>query len=199
MRHQVYCCFCLVAKSCPTLCYPVYCSSPGSSVHGISQARILEGVAISFSRGSSWPRDRTCIFSLPGRYFTLEPPRKPTWSLLEKLFFKKKKKAHCFQKCCRWPPGSHHVRSSDGTLYILMWQLFYFFLVASVLSCWPGNKPASSALEGRFLTAGSPGQSVSLEYLAWITGSKPLLLHGNSLSIMIVFDNVQDRKDFDLL
>ena len=87
MRHQVYCCFCLVTKSSPTLCYPMYCSSSGSSVHGISQARILEGVAISFSRGSSWPRDRTCIFSLPGRYFTLEPPRKPTWSLLEKLFF----------------------------------------------------------------------------------------------------------------
>ena len=37
---------------------------PGSSVHGISQARILEWVAISFSRGSSWPRDRTCVFCL---------------------------------------------------------------------------------------------------------------------------------------
>ena len=39
-----------VAQSCPTLCYPVYCSPPGSSVHGIFQARIMEWVAISFSR-----------------------------------------------------------------------------------------------------------------------------------------------------
>ena len=46
----------LVAKSCPTLVTPVDCSPPGSSVQGISQARILEWVAISFSKGSSWPR-----------------------------------------------------------------------------------------------------------------------------------------------
>ena len=49
---------CLVAKSCLTFCDPVDCSPPGSSVHEISQARILEWVAISFSRGSSWPRVR---------------------------------------------------------------------------------------------------------------------------------------------
>ena len=46
---------CLVAQSCPTLCDPVDCSPPGFSAHGILQARILEWVAISFSRGSSWP------------------------------------------------------------------------------------------------------------------------------------------------
>ena len=44
---------CSVAKSCPTLCHPMDCSPPGSAVHGILQARILEWVAISFSRGSS--------------------------------------------------------------------------------------------------------------------------------------------------
>ena len=55
------CCCCLFAKSCPTLCDPMDCSSPGSSVQGISQARILEWVAISFSRGSSQSRDRTCV------------------------------------------------------------------------------------------------------------------------------------------
>ena len=49
------------AQSCPTLCDPLNCSLPGSSIHGILQARILEWVAISFSRGSSWPRDSTCI------------------------------------------------------------------------------------------------------------------------------------------
>ena len=47
----------LVAQSCPTLCNPVDCSPPGFPVHGILQARILEWVTISFSRGSSRPRD----------------------------------------------------------------------------------------------------------------------------------------------
>jgi len=42
-----------VTQSCPTLCDPIDCSLPGSSVHGILQARILKWVAISFSRGSS--------------------------------------------------------------------------------------------------------------------------------------------------
>ena len=52
-------CCCLVAKSCRTLCNPVDCSLPASSVHGIFQARMFEWVAISSSRGSSHPRDRT--------------------------------------------------------------------------------------------------------------------------------------------
>ena len=47
-------CECSVTKSCLTLCYPMGCSTPGSFVPGISQARILEWIAISFSRGSSW-------------------------------------------------------------------------------------------------------------------------------------------------
>ena len=46
---------------CPTLCNPMDCSPPDSPVHGMSQARILEWDAISFSRASSQPRDRTCI------------------------------------------------------------------------------------------------------------------------------------------
>ena len=56
----LYCCCCLIAKLCLTLCDPTDCS-PGSSVHGISQARILEWVAIFSSRGSSRPRDWTCV------------------------------------------------------------------------------------------------------------------------------------------
>ena len=54
----------LVVQSCPTLCNPMDCNPPGSSVHGILQARILEWVAISFSRRSSWPRVSciACIF-----------------------------------------------------------------------------------------------------------------------------------------
>ena len=62
-------CCCLVTKSCPTLCNPIDCSPPGSSVHGISQARTLEWVAISFSRWSSRPRDRTQVSHIVGRHF----------------------------------------------------------------------------------------------------------------------------------
>ena len=61
----------LVAKSCLTLCDPMGCSPLGSSIHGISQARILEWVAISFSRESSQPRDRTRVSGIPGRCFNL--------------------------------------------------------------------------------------------------------------------------------
>ena len=60
-----------VAQSCPTLCDPMDCSLPGSSVHGIFQTRVLEWVAISFSRGSSQPRDRTQVSCIPGRRFTI--------------------------------------------------------------------------------------------------------------------------------
>ena len=56
-----YMCACSVAWPCPTLCDPGDYSPPGSSVHGVSQARILEWVAISYSRGSSQPRDQTHI------------------------------------------------------------------------------------------------------------------------------------------
>ena len=55
--------FSLVAQSCLTLCNPTDCSLPGSSVHGVFQARILEWVAVSHSRGSSLPRDGTlCLW-----------------------------------------------------------------------------------------------------------------------------------------
>ena len=52
------------AQSYLTLWDPMDCSPPGSSIHGISQARILEWIAIPFSRGSSWPRDQTHVFSI---------------------------------------------------------------------------------------------------------------------------------------
>ena len=77
--HVIYCC--LVAKSCPTLCDPMDCGLPDSSVHGISQARILEWVAISFSRG---PGDWTHIcaeltsLALTDELFTVDPPGKST-------------------------------------------------------------------------------------------------------------------------
>ena len=60
-----------IAQSRLSLCDPMDCSRPGSSAHGNLQARILEWVAISFSRGSSWPRDRTWVSHFAGRLFTI--------------------------------------------------------------------------------------------------------------------------------
>ena len=62
-------------KSCRTLCNPMDCSLPGSSVHGISLARILEWVAISSSRGSSWPKDRTRVSCISRRILYHWPTR----------------------------------------------------------------------------------------------------------------------------
>ena len=58
-----------VAQSCPTLCDPIDCSPQGSSVHGILQARILEWVAVPFSKGSSQPRDWIHVSHTAGRFF----------------------------------------------------------------------------------------------------------------------------------
>ena len=65
-----------VSQSCPTLCDPMDCNLPGSSVHGILQARTLERVAVSFSRESSQPRDRTQVSCIAGGFFTI-------WTTLE--------------------------------------------------------------------------------------------------------------------
>ena len=61
-----------VAQSCPTLCDPMEGNLPRSAVHGIFQARILEWAAISFSRGSSQPRDRTRVSCIADRRFTVD-------------------------------------------------------------------------------------------------------------------------------
>ena len=65
MRKQV-----LITQLCPILCDSMDCIPPGSSVHGILQARILEWVAIPF-RGSSWLKVQTRIFRIAGRFFTV--------------------------------------------------------------------------------------------------------------------------------
>ena len=60
-----------VAQSCPTLCNPMDCSLPDSSVFGTSQAIVLEWIAISFSKRSSQPRDRTWVSRIVDRRFTV--------------------------------------------------------------------------------------------------------------------------------
>ena len=67
----------LVAQSCLTLWDPLDYNLPGSSVHGILQARILEWVAISFSRENSWPGDRTWVSEIAGGLFSAEASGKP--------------------------------------------------------------------------------------------------------------------------
>ena len=69
-------CNCGVTQSCPTLHNPMDHSPPGSSVHEILQARILEWVDIPFSGGSSQPRDQTWVSCIAGRFFTVWATRK---------------------------------------------------------------------------------------------------------------------------
>ena len=77
---------CFVSRSCPTLCDLMNCSPPGSSVHEILQARILEWVALPSSRASSQPKDQTlisCVSCIAGRFFIAEPLGKAS---VQKLF-----------------------------------------------------------------------------------------------------------------
>ena len=77
-----------VPQSCLTLCNTLDYSLPGSSIHGILQARIVKWVAISFSRGSSWPRDQTGSWTLQAEALPSEPqgslhlPRMPSNTVL---------------------------------------------------------------------------------------------------------------------
>ena len=91
---------CSVTQSCPALCDPAGCRPPGSSVHWILQARMLEWVATSFSRGSSPPKDQTRISCTAGGFFTC-------WVIEEAL---------CFQSytCLKWRlPGWLSGRESS--------------------------------------------------------------------------------------
>ena len=92
------------AQSCPTLCDPVDCSLPGSSVHAIFQARVLEWGAISFSRASSWPRDQTQVSRIAGRGFTL-------WAIREA----QPEKDTCNSSLHQLRLSSHSSKHSSGT------------------------------------------------------------------------------------
>ena len=77
---RALCSVTVVVSDCIDCCNPIDCSPPGSSVHGILQTRIVEWIAMPFSKGSSQPRgqDRvSCISYIAGRFFTAEPPGKP--------------------------------------------------------------------------------------------------------------------------
>ena len=76
---KLACCHCLVTNLCQTLCDPMDCRPPGSSTHGNLQSRILEWVTISFSRGSSWPRDWTQVSSLQADTLPLATREAKSW------------------------------------------------------------------------------------------------------------------------
>ena len=88
----------LVTQSCPTLCDPMDSILPGSSVHGILQARMLEWVAIPSSTGSFWPKDWIWVSCIAGRFFTVWATR--LYVIREKLkLYKQPPKFHkliCF-------------------------------------------------------------------------------------------------------
>ena len=126
-------------QPCSTLCDPMNCSLPGSFVHGILQARILEWVAIPLSRGSSWPRNRTQISYTTGRFFTIWTTRK-----VPMVHQKKKKTWGRGGLLKRNPCYSSHVRLQPTTLSSgqppnsILWQqgihhyLPFFFLFTNL-------------------------------------------------------------------
>ena len=79
----------LVTQSCPTLCGPMDCISPGSSLQGFLQARTLEWVAIPSSRWPSQPRERTWVSSTAGRFLTIWATREVNMYDNDPLIFKK--------------------------------------------------------------------------------------------------------------
>ena len=114
-------CYCLDAKPCLTLCDSVDYSLPGSSVYEISQARILECIATSFSRGSSWLRDWTCIVYISGGFFTTETPGKLPigYTPIPNKKLKKKKKQLCHT---HFPSETPITQDYPTTL----WRAFYW-------------------------------------------------------------------------
>ena len=93
-----------VAQSCPTLCDPIDCSLPGSSVHGILQAIVLEWIVISFARGSSQPRARTRVSRIVNRHVTV-------WATREMYYLKF---GNCFYRYC------YFLYNCSQTLLLLM-------------------------------------------------------------------------------
>ena len=80
----------LVAQSCLTLCNTMDCSPPGSSLHGILQARRLEWVTIPFSRRSSQPRDQTQVSHIAGGFFTVWASREVYWIWRDRWIYRYK-------------------------------------------------------------------------------------------------------------
>ena len=103
----------LAAQLCPTLCDPMDCRLPGSSIHGIFQARVLEWVAISFSRGSSRPRDWTRVSHIVGRHFTI-------WATREVPFSRR---------------NEYKRRDSNARSHLLLFSHVWLFVTPWIAAC----------------------------------------------------------------
>ena len=125
--------YCLVTKLCPTLCDPIDCNPPGSSVCGISQSRILEWVAIVFSRGSSPPRDGAHVTYIRRRVLYHRATRNG-WVILTQSC-----PALCGHVDCSLPGSSVH-----GILQRECWSQQPFLSPGDFPD--PGTEPASRVL-----------------------------------------------------
>ena len=130
--HILAMCVHAVTQSCPTLCDPMDCNPPDSSVHGIFHAEILEWLSISFYRGFSQPRIKPVSPASPalaGRFFTAEPPGKPTLSTLVRAkpvgFLTL---VSCFHAgCFQMMPARLQIPDPPVSSYLLLGQLEIFF------------------------------------------------------------------------
>ena len=130
-------------QACPTLHDPMGCSPPGSSDHGILQARILEWVAMPSSRGSSWPRDQTqvsCSSCIAGEFLTPEPPGKYGPTMLQL-----KKKINSNSSQCLIMYQVNYIsrlwdsREESTRVGFCWWTVFLGRTVTSVGSCSTGK------------------------------------------------------------
>ena len=119
-----------VAQSCLTLCNPMDCSLPGSSVHGILQA--MEWVAIPFSRGSSPPRDRTCVSCIEGSFFTRRTELETEIS-------------HEISICCCSIPCSSHATSCSSPSSSVPGHPVTAHLASPRLSCFAKTRQGTGA------------------------------------------------------
>ena len=121
----------LAAQQCLTLCDPMDCRLQGSSVHGIFQATILEWVAISFSRGTSWPRDRNQVSCLPGRCFTV-------WATREAPSDGNLGKKSCLFCLYPWPNSStynHVSKNKSRVIFPIIFSSIGYLLVDDTRVC----------------------------------------------------------------
>ena len=143
----------LVAQLCQTLCDPMDCSPPGFSVHGILQARILEGVAIPFSRRSSWPRDQPWSPALQADFLPLKPPGKP------------------------WLPMMGTEPWLPCSLQGQPWGRFIIYVSFSFLRCTP-SKIIVTNFPGGFIVKGSTWHCRRHEMWVWPLGREDPLEEG---------------------
>ena len=139
-----------VAQSCPTLCDHMDCSLSGSSVHGVFQARVLEWIAISFSRWSSWPRNWTRVSCIAGRCFTVWATRETHETSFKNAnlsMFPRKRFLQWLPVCRRRRKLFQAVKIACVKLWS-WWHMYsaqvtFFIWIARLLSSWRDGRGPS--------------------------------------------------------